>query len=406
MRKMCTGPMEFTPYRPWSEERKLEQGRLLIERNRGKSMAVKETKEPVVVRLDQATLDDKSGQIVAHGWLNLEALQNLRVGDYQREILEVARRKSSIRDAVKAGLRLPDIMLGMRGQNYTSRGGAMLLENDVFIIDGLQRVAALRKHAADNPEEAAKVRIGAEVRFDTTRDTEEALFTILNVKRRAMSPSVILRNKRNHSDGVATLYGLSMNDRNFALYGKVCWDQEMHRGELTTAVSFDKTCITLLRHTAPGGRQISSSGGLPKTLDAQAKASGLQNFRGNIHAYFEVLDEVWGLRGIKYSDRATNTRVNFMIQLAAMFSDHEEFWDGNKLVLDASQKTKLKSFPIDDPTIIRLAGAGSAAGMLLYRHMIDHMNKGRQASRHLIPRRMEAYHKNRETLQKKGLIKK
>ena len=144
-------------------------------------MAVKETKEPVVVRLDQATLDDKSGQIVAHGWLNLEALQNLRVGDYQREILEVARRKSSIRDAVKAGVRLPDIMLGMRGQNYTSRGGAMLLENDVFIIDGLQRVAALRKHAADNPEDAAKIRIGAEVRFDTTRDTEEALFTILNV---------------------------------------------------------------------------------------------------------------------------------------------------------------------------------------------------------------------------------
>jgi len=70
-------------------------------------------------------------------------------------------------------------MLGMRGQKYTSRGGAMMLENDVFIIDGLQRVAALRKHAADNPEEAAKVRIGAEVRFDTTRDTEEALSPFL-----------------------------------------------------------------------------------------------------------------------------------------------------------------------------------------------------------------------------------
>jgi len=54
-------------------------------------MSAKETKEPGIVRLDQATLDDKGGQIVAHGWLNLEALQNLRVGDYQREILEVAR---------------------------------------------------------------------------------------------------------------------------------------------------------------------------------------------------------------------------------------------------------------------------------------------------------------------------
>ena len=367
-------------------------------------MATKETKEPVIVRLDQATLDDKGGQIVAHGWLNLEALQNLRVGDYQREILEVARRKSSIRDAVKNNVRLPDIMLGMRGQSYTSRGGAMLLENDVFIIDGLQRVAALRKHAADNPEDAAKIRIGAEVRFDTTRDTEEALFTILNVKRRAMSPSVILRNKRNHSDGVATLYGLSLNDKSFALYGKVCWDQEMHRGELTTAVSFAKACITLFRHTAPGGRQISSSGALPKTLDAMANANGLNNFRANIMAFYEIMDEAWGLRGIKYTDRATHTRVNFMIQLAAVFSDHEDFWDGNKLSLDASQKFKLKSFPIEEPTIIRLAGSGSAAGMLLYRHMIDHFNKGRQASRHLTLRRMEEYHKNRNKLKNRGMI--
>jgi len=140
----------------------------------------------VIVRLDQATLDDKGGQIVAHGWLNLEALQNLRVGDYQREILEVARRKSSIRDAVKNDVRLPDIMLGMRGQKYTSRGGAMMLENDVFIMMVFTR-CRIAKACRDNPEEAAKVRIGAEVRFDTTRDTEEALFTILNVKRRAMS---------------------------------------------------------------------------------------------------------------------------------------------------------------------------------------------------------------------------
>src|SRR6266576_991597 len=237
-----------------------------IERSRGKFMSVKETKEPAIVRLDQAVLDDKGGEIVAHGWLNIDALQNLRVGDYQREILESRGHKSSISRAVEEGVRLPDI--------------------------------------------------------------------------------------------------------------------------------------------APGGRQISSSGLLPKTLDTMAKASGLQNFRGNIHAYFEVLDEVWGLRGIKYTDRATNTRVNFMIQLAAMFSDHEDFWDGNKLVLDASQKAKLKSFPIDDPTIIRLAGAGSAAGILLYRYMVDHMNKGRQTSRHLTLRRMETYHKNRENLQKKGMIKK
>src|SRR6266478_6015493 len=174
MRKIFTGPMEFTPYRPWSEERKLERRRLLFERSRGKFMSVKEAKEPVIVRLDQAALDDKGGEIVAHGWLNIDALQNLRVGDYQREILESRGHKSAMSKAVEEGVRLPDIMLGMRGQKYTSRSGTMLLEDDVYIVDGLQRVSALRKYASDNPEDASKVRIGAEVRFDTTRDREEA----------------------------------------------------------------------------------------------------------------------------------------------------------------------------------------------------------------------------------------
>src|SRR5258705_13884201 len=113
---MYCGPMEFTPYRPWAEERKMERRRLLFERSRGKFMSVKETKEPVLVRLDQATLDDKSGEIVAHGWLNIDALQNLRVGDYQPEILESRAPKSPMRKAIEEGIRLPDIMLGMRGE--------------------------------------------------------------------------------------------------------------------------------------------------------------------------------------------------------------------------------------------------------------------------------------------------
>ena len=40
--------------------------------------------EPVIVKLQSAALDDKDGQVVAHGWLDIDAIQNLRVGDYQR----------------------------------------------------------------------------------------------------------------------------------------------------------------------------------------------------------------------------------------------------------------------------------------------------------------------------------
>lgn len=357
-------------------------------------------KEPTIVRLQRGSLDDKSGEIIAHGWLDIEALENLRVGDYQREILENPRggRKSSLRTAIEAGERLPDVMLGMRGESYTPRNVAngvdMLLEKEVYIIDGLQRISALRKHAADHPEDAANVLIGAEVRFNTTRETEKDLFTKLNVNRKAMSPSVILRNERNHSNGVATLYGLSMHDKACAMLGKVCWDQQMHRGELSTALAFAKVCITLMRHLGSGGRHLTNARIIPDILDNMANGAGLQTFRSNIIAFYNVVDEVWGLRGIKYTDRATQTRLNFVVTLAAFFSDHEDFWDGKKLVLDAGQKSKLKSFPIDDPTVIRLAGSGPNAGLLLYRLLLDHMNKGRATNRYLTTRRIEEY-KNR-----------
>jgi hypothetical protein len=172
------------------------------------------------------------------------------------------------------------------------------------------------------------------------------------------------------------------------MIGKVCWDQQMHRGELSTALAFAKMCITLHRHAAPGGRHVSTLDLIPRTLDNMANAVGLQNFRSNIIELFDIVDEAWGLRGIKYADKAPQTRLNFMIQVAGVLSDHEDFWNGKRLSLDAGQKAKLKSFPIDDPTVIRLAGSGQGAGLLLYRLMVDHMNKGKSANRYLVTRRV------------------
>lgn len=357
---------------------------------------MKDIKEPVVVRLQSASLDEKGGEIVAHGWLDLTAMQNLRVGDYQREIIDNTRgKKPSLVKALENNERLPDIMLGMRGERYTERGSTMSLEDDVYIVDGLQRVSTIRRFAADHPEEASRMRIGAEVRFNTTRDSEKELFTVLNVKRKAMAPSVLLRNERNNSNGIATAYGLSVSDKNFALYGKVCWDQQMSRGQLIKALAFCQTCISLHRYSGTGGRNMASAQVVPGAMDKMAANVGLQNFRQNIFSFFEAMDEVWGLRGLKYIDRATHVRHNFLTELAGVVGDHEDFWDGNRLVIDAQQKSKMKGFPVDDPTIIRLAGAGNAAGILLRRHIVDHFNKNKQVSRHLTIKRMPEYHTNK-----------
>jgi len=346
-------------------------------------MAAKHEREIVAVRLQNATLDDKGdGTIVAHGWLDLAAILELRVGDYQREILESINRQkhTSLYTAVEKNERLPDIMLGMRGERFTTRGSMFYLEDDVFIIDGLQRTSALRKFAVEHPDEAGRIRIGAEVRFNTTRESEKELFTILNTSRTSMSPNVILRNAREESKGLLTLYGLTHNDPSFAMYGRVCWNQRMNRNELLSAAAYCKVSLFLSRGVSAVGPTTKVTI-IPSLLDRVGEEIGLQMLRDNIYRFFEVIDEVWGIKGVKYVDITTHLKSNFLNMIAKMFASHENFWDGNRLVVDAKQRQKMKSFPLDDPTVQKLSSGGGAAADLLYRLMIDHMNKGQKINR-------------------------
>lgn len=346
-------------------------------------------KEFVAVRLQNATLDDgKDDVIVAHGWLDLEALELLHVGDYQREILDYsggAGRKSPILKGIEGGARLPDIILGMRGQKFTTRGSAMHLENDVYIVDGLQRVSALKRYAMTHPEMKNSIRIGAEVRFSTDRNIERDLFTTLNTQRKAMSPNVLLRNARTESNGILTIYGLTTSDAKFPLYGKVCWNQQMNRNEVVTALSVCKTAGMIHSYFGPGkiGSGVSRVGG---ALDTIAKKVSLKQYRENINTFFEAVDEIWGIRGIKYTDKCTHMRMNFMVTLANIMADHDNFWEDTRLVIDKAAISKLKSFPINDPTVIRLAAAGTTSGLLLYNLMRDHLNKSKRVNQ-LVPRR-------------------
>lgn len=365
-------------------------------------------RDVVVVRLQNASLDDKEGVIVAHGWLDIEAIECLHVGDYQREVIEFGRnmgggnpnksngRKSPILKGLEQGARLPDIILGMRGQHFTSRGNNFMLEDDCYIVDGLQRVSAMKAYAATNPELRQTLRIGAEVRFNTTRDLERDLFTALNTQRKAMSPNVLLRNARTEYTAVLTLYGLSKSEPKFALYGKVCWNQQMSRTEIVTAFNVIKAANALHSFFLPGlGRLTGQALNYPPRLEQIAKKVRINTFRDNMLTFFDAIDDIWGIRGIKYTDMSPQIRATFMNTLGQLFADHENFWDGNRLVIDAAAKSKLRQFPINDPTIIRLAGAGTTAGVLLYNYLRDHMNKSKRVNQ-LVPRRRTAVPKSRD----------
>src|SRR5882724_7533472 len=342
----------------------------------------KTERDIIAVRLQNAALDDKDKDtIVAHGWLDLSALLELRVGDYQREVLETHKsKKSKLFTAIENGERIPDITLGMRGQRFTTRAGTFYLEDDVYIIDGLQRVSNLRKFAVQYPDRIDEIRIGAEVRFNTTRESEKALFTAMNLNRTAMSPNVILRNAREESNGLLTLFGLSHNDPSFVLYNRVCWNQKMSRNELLTALNYCKSAIALHRGITAAGPTTSVTF-IPPLLARVADEISIQVTRDNIYRFYEVIDEVWGIKGVKYVDLTTHLRANFLNMVAKLFTLHENFWDRTRLVIDAKQRQKLKSFPITDPSIQKLSAGGGAAADLLYRLMVDHMNKGQKINR-------------------------
>lgn len=373
-------------------------------------MAPKHEREIVAVRLQNATLDEKTpGLIVAHGWLDLAALLELRVGDYQREILETnkqSKKGNKIYNAIDAGQRLPDIILGMRGERFTTRGSVFYLEDDVYIVDGLQRVSNLRRFATQNPDRVGEIRIGAEVRFNTTRESERELFTILNLQRTAMSPNVILRNAREESNGLLTLYGLSHSDPSFALYGKVCWNQKMGRNELITAMNYTKASINL--HRGHGALAPTSVSAIPGVLQRMGDDIGIQTIRDNTYRFFEVVDEIWGIKGVKFVDMTTHLRSNFLNSVARLFASHENFWDEKRLVVDAKQRQRLKAFPLDDPSVQKLAGGGSAAGDLIFRLLVDHMNKGQKINRlidRVIPDKRnspESVKRRKETMKKNG----
>lgn len=349
------------------------------------------------VRLKNAGLQERNGEIVAHGWLDIASMDKLKVDDYQREILAAAgNHKTPLQRAVGNGALLPDIVLGMRGQDYKTHGDNMTLLGKVYIVDGLQRVFALKAFAEANPDKADTIMIGAEVRFDTTRHTEMELFRALNMFRIPVSPNVILRNARHKHPSVLTLYGLSMSDADSPLFKRVTWTQRMARGELFTATMIAKIARAVhlganARSKGRGKQKLkggadTGSRNLPLQLDGIAEKVTLRTYRQNIITFFELVDSCYGIANIEYRQTATQTKGNFLSVLARILASYENFWDGNRLVVNAADRRKFATFPLRDPDVIRLAAAGNMAQQILEKLITDHFNKGKKSNR-LVPRK-------------------
>lgn len=340
--------------------------------------------KPVIKLLNSGLSEDENGEIIAVGFLDIEAMGALKIDDYQREFLRPggAGKRTSIQNAVDSHVRLPSIVVGMRGERFSSRGETMYLEDPAYIVDGLQRVFTLKEYAEKHPEESGKLRIGAEIRFDTTKESEKELFHALNAYRTAVSGNVLLRNMRDKNKGVMTLYGLSMSDTSSPLFKRVQWNQRMTRGELITAIMLAHVANSL--HTTESETGHKFRGNMERVaqgLEQHVDQFGMKQFRENIVTFFGMMDEVFHLGKIEFREKAASIKGNFLMVLSQMLAQHQNFWHGNKLLVGADYKRKLAMFPLDEPEIARLSASGTMAQPILFKMLCDHMNRGRRLNR-------------------------
>ena len=337
--------------------------------------------EPYVVITNGALDEIGNGDIILRGVVLSDTLRLLKTDAYQREAMPLTSLQD-IMSALENGEALPDIELGMRGQNFKEVApGRFVLRDDVYIVDGQQRTNAAIHHIATHPD--ANVHLGATVHFSTTESWERDRFHTLNTQGIKVSPNVILRNRADTSTSMRLLYDLCTKTTSFTLHGRVCWKQRMVKGELVTALTLAKTVGLLHGHKAPSRRNKIDE--LVPALDKAVDLVGIMNMRDNIRTFFSLLDECWGVRHVQYREGASYLRGNFLNVLARILSDHYDFWqdeEERKLFVEASLRRKLAQFPVtQDPNIVNLASSGGKSREILYVLLRDHLNRGKRAKR-------------------------
>lgn len=342
------------------------------------------------VRVLNASLDEDPNSpnaIILNGRLDPATLRFLKVDtEYQRPLGD----RPDIFTALKAGTIVPNIDIGVRGQDFETDGDDFIIRSPAYIIDGWQRIGTALRILEDTPD--LPIRIFATLHFGTESLWERHRFTELNKNVKKVSANLHFRNMRDSNEAVLTLFGLSNNTRDFVLYKKVCWSQNMKRDELVSATQLARTARMLHAHQTPfagrrGKGQPSSNSveGIASAIQRAASAVTLPVFRKNMSTFFSVVDECWGIRSVEYKTGAPQIKTTFMGELARFFSAHQDFWNaaGKALQVNASFRRKLAAFPIRDPQVAALAGAGSGgvSARMLNQLIVTHMNSGKRTNR-------------------------
>jgi hypothetical protein len=327
------------------------------------------------VKIVNAALDIWNNNIVLRGIIDPDSFELLQVADYQREVLPTAKINELVK-ALEGGGRFPDVELGSRSSTYVERDGNFYLPDDIFIIDGLQRITAGQRFMKTGPDRIAH--IGCLIHFTTTEVWERERFRILNQERNKLSPSILIRNMRHELPAIETLFNLC-EDKQFVMQNKICWSQQMARVQLITARTFCETVSATHAHISAG--RSTAANELALHVQRIMDKIGRNTLRDNVKLFFDIIDQCWGIRTIAYKEGATWMRSTFLQCLGEVFSMHQDFWRDNRLFVEADLVRKIKLFQTTDPYVKELSSARGQAVGLLRGLMIEHINSGKRTRR-------------------------
>jgi hypothetical protein len=335
-----------------------------------------------VIRIINGALDtviiDGEESLALRGVVDPLDLSTIKADKYQRETL--APTKIEVLKRALRTSRVPDIDLGMRGSSASEQviDGQIvwILDDDVYVIDGLQRKTAGEQLV----DEGIMPHIGALIHFDTNEAWERMRFEALNVGQTGLNSNIILRNLAEENAGAALMLDLTTSQPKFVLHDRVTWTQNMKRGEMITAITYYKTVGRLHSHLGPGRNEVKSlaRSSMLKVIDRAGKG----NFTSNVMSFFWLIEECFGISSVAYRKSATQLKTTFLLALAGVLSDHEDFWDNNRLVIPADLRRKLAKFPINDPSVKAYASSAGMAIKTLEMLLVDHINSGKR-TRHL-----------------------
>lgn len=333
------------------------------------------------VRITNYALAESDGEIVIRGVIHPASLVFLKTDNYQRAYLP-GKKAEELKKAFRKGEGVTDVELGMRGERTKDDGEDILLLDPVYIIDGQQRISNAKiAMQGDDEHDPVTPLIGCKIRLNTTRDIERELFKKTD-DRTAISANILLRNERAENAAIAAMYRLAHSNA-FVLGKRITWEQKAKKDELLTATVYVKIAGRLHAHIGPG--RSSNVLDLAKGLEKIMSDVSRKGFISNLETFFDLLDECFGLGDIEFKQTAIVLKQGFLLTLASVLSDHEDFWNGEKLQIAAPMRKKLSKLSLREPTFRELAssGTGGNSGMMLYQLIVNHFNSGRRPQNYL-----------------------